>query len=98
MNSLIINSKYFYSYRSASNNILTETRYNVITVNGQIKEPGLTEKRRNLYFITLDEIFKKILNKEELTERNIIRIRNSGMGNYFYKTISQFFYNNEKFH
>lgn len=69
-----------------------------MTDNGQIKEPVLTEKRRNLYFITLNEIFTKILNKEELTEKNIIRIPNSGMGNCFYKTISQFFYNNENFH
>ena len=98
MKSFIINSKYFSSFKSLSNNQLTEIGYNVITDNGQIKEPELTEKRSNLYFISLNEIFQKISKKEDLTERDIIRVSNSGMGNCFYKTISQFFYNKENYH
>ena len=98
MNSFIINSRYLNSYISSLNIQLTEIGYNVIIDNGQIKVPALKEKRSNIFFITLNEIFQKILNKETLTEGNIIRIPNSGMVNCFYKAINQFFYNNEKYH
>ena len=54
MNSFIINSKYFNSYKSASNNQQTEIGYNIITDNGQIKRPWLTETRSNLYFIKVN--------------------------------------------
>ena len=60
MNSYIINSKYFNSYKSLSNNQLLERGYNVITDNGRIKKPKLTDDRRIIYFITLNEIFQKI--------------------------------------
>ena len=64
MNSFIINSRYLNSYISSLNIQLTEIGYNVITDNGQIKVPELEEKRRNIFFITLNEIFQKIIKKE----------------------------------
>ena len=43
--------------------------------------------RSNLYFNILNEIWKKILNKEELTEMDKIIFPNTGMGNFIYKQI-----------
>ena len=90
MNSFLFNSNYFNSYIKSSTNPLTENGYNVITDKGQIQSPKLNEKRMNLYFITTNQIFPKLINKEILTEKDIIIVPNSGKGNCFYITISQF--------
>ena len=97
MNSFLFNSNYFNSYIKSSTNPLTENGYNFLTDKGQIQSPKLNEKRMNLYFITINQIFPKLINKEILTEKDIIIVPNSGKGNYFYKTISQFFTNKENF-
>ena len=45
-----------------------------------------------------NNIFNKIKNKEQLTQKDIIVIPNSGNGNCFFKIISQFYTNNEKYY
>ena len=62
MNSFLFNSHYFNSYIKSSTNPLTENGYNVLT--DQIQSPTLNEKRMNLYFITTNQIFPKLINKE----------------------------------
>ena len=98
MNSFLFNSNYFNSYINSSSNPLTENGYNVLSDNGQIQSPKLNEIRMNLFFITTNQIFPKIINKEKLTEKYILIVPNSGGGNCFYKTISQFFTNKENYH
>lgn len=50
-----------------------------------------------LFFITTNQIFPKILNKEILTEKDAIIAPNSRW-NCFYKTITQFYKNKENYH
>lgn len=78
MNSFLFNSNYFNSYINSSSNPLTENGYNVLSDNGQIQSPKLNEIRMNLFFITTNQIFPKIINKEKLTEKDILIVPNSG--------------------
>ena len=60
MNSFLFNSNYFNSYFNYSSNSLKENGYNVLTDHCQIKSPNLNEIRKNLYFVTTNQIFSKI--------------------------------------
>ena len=69
MNSFLFNSNYFNSYINSSINPLTEIGYNVLSDNGQIQSPKLNEIKMNLFFISTNQIFHKIKNKEKLTKK-----------------------------
>ena len=97
MNSFLFNSNYFNSYINSSSNPLTENGYNVLSDNRQIQSQNLNEIRMNLFFISTNQIFPKIINKEKLTEKDILIVPNSRGENCFYKTISQFFTNKENY-
>ena len=97
MNSFIINiNNKNFNYNNK--NILKEIGYNVLSDNDQIKKPDIKENRSNIYYINNNDLNNKIRNKDMLTEENIYIIPNSGSGNCFYKTASQFFNNKESYH
>ena len=79
------------------NNI--ESGYNVLLDNGIILSPPINSLRRDQFFINLhDKIMHKINNKSQLNENDIKLCQNTGGGNCFYKVISQFYHNNERYH
>ena len=92
MNSFLFNSNYFNSYFNYSSNSLKENGYNVLTDHCQIKSPNLNEIRKNLYFVTTNQIFSKIWTKGYY---NCSKFRKR---NCFFKTISHFFDNQENYH
>ena len=57
------------------------------------------EIRKKVYIInTTTVLLNKLLNKEDLTQNDIIICENSGKGNCFYKSLSQFYTNKETYH
>ena len=56
------------------------------------------EIRKNLYIInTKTDLLNQILNKEDLTQNDVIICGNSEKGNCFYKSLSQFYTNKETY-
>ena len=56
------------------------------------------EIRKNVYIInTKTDLLNKNLNKEDLTQNNVIICQNSGNGSCFYKALSQFYTNKEDY-
>lgn len=54
----------------------------------------------NNFFKSIEdsELNKKIYNKQDLTNDDVVRIEVKGDGNCFYRVLSTFFYNNENYH
>ena len=76
-----------------------EVGYNVLKNKNLIKEPPIQALRRYQYFINTNRIIlDKIKNKEKLTNLEITICDNTGGGHCYFKTISQFFNNTEKYH
>ena len=97
MNSFILNINN-QTFNNNNKITLKEIEYNVLSDNGQIKEPDIKENRKNIYYINNNDLNNKIRNKDMLTEENIYIIPNSGSHNCFYKAASQFFNNKESYH
>lgn len=63
-----------------------EQDFNVLNPNYNIPSPKENQKRKNLFIINTDSnINYKIDNKIVLNEGDILRIKNSGNGNCFFK-------------
>lgn len=76
-----------------------EIGFKVLNNNINIPEPDENDKRKNLYLINTNQNLKyKLENKIVLNEQDVVRIRNTGNGNCYYKCLSQFYTNNEIFH
>lgn len=71
MNSIIYNANKANFNFSANLKVIREGGYNILNDNGQIKEPNITEKKLDLYFINTNQIYQKIINKGIITENDI---------------------------
>ena len=76
-----------------------EHEFNVLNPNYNIPSPLETQIRKNLFIINSNNNIKyKIENKIILNEGDIIRIKNSGEGNCYFKCIIQIYINQETLH
>ena len=99
MSRIFCNSNLFKHYLNQANQETFERGYNILDNYNQIDDPQKFKIRKNVCIINITtELLKKILNKEDLIQNDIIICENSGKGNCFYKTLSQFYTNKEVYH
>ena len=99
MANYLYNSNLFQSYFKSPNKEYLEYGYNVLSQKYIIEAPQLYELIKDVYIInTNKQILNKILNKDDINQKDVTICRNSGKGNCFYKSISQFYTNKEIYH
>ena len=103
MSKIFFLSNIFQNNTSKSTNINTgqnyEVGYDVIANKLKINNPPNSIMRTNLFFINTEQnIMKKLNGKLNLTELDVDVIQNTGGGNCFYKSISQFYLGTENYH
>ena len=77
-----------------------EVGFNVLNGNQNlIIYPELKFKRKDLFFINTNKpLIDKINKKENLSNKDVVQIPNTGKRNCFFKTLSQFYFNEESYH
>ena len=99
MSRIFCNSNLFKHYLNQASQDIFEWGYNVLDNYNQIDDPQMYEIRKNVYIInTKTDLLNKILNKEDLTQNDVIICENSGKSNCFYKALSQFYTNKQAYH
>ena len=100
MSTLFSNKNQFNNYYNNLNNINIETGYNALEDSEKIiLTTKNNEIRKNLFIINTNSRIKEKIDKKEDIAFNIVKkISNTGMGNCYFKAISQFFTNTESFH
>ena len=80
MSRIFCNSNLFKHYLNQAGQDIFEIGYNVLHNYNQIYEPKTYEIRKNVYIInTKTDLLNKILNKEDLTQNDVIICENSGI-------------------
>ena len=99
MSRIFCNSNLFKHYLNQAGQDIFEIGYNVLHNYNQIYGSKMYEIRKNVYIInTKTDLLNKILNKEDLTQNDVIICEKSGKSNCFYKALSQFYTNKQAYH
>ena len=99
MSHIFCNSNLFKHYLNQASQDIFEWGYNILDNYNQIDDPQMYEIRKNVHTTnTKTDLLNKILNKEDLTQNDVIIYENSDNGNCFYKALSQFYTNKEAYH
>lgn len=89
-------------YLKSLNNTEDNKEVGFDTLNADIKtieKPTLKNMRKDIYYINSNPtLVHNIIKKVNLTNKDVVQINNTGYGNCYFKAISQFYTNNEKFH
>ena len=103
MSKIFFLSNIFQNHTAKTKNInkgqAYEVGYDVLANKLNINDPPNNIKRANIFFINTEpNLMAKLNGKLDLGESDVDVIQNSGAGNCFYKSISQFYLETENYH